>query len=193
MNKLVSRTITLATLGLFGLTASAACTSAVPDGDEDVPSACASDSDCKGDRVCDDGACVSPSGEPVNGGTGTGSDTGTDTGTPPADQCIATGDSCAVNGDCCNFNAGNGYCVSNTCSDSCDISDGCVSGCCLPLTNGAASCFAASECSSCGSIDYTGYCDGDKLVFCDGGIKFINCAAYGKSCGWNDDVGYDCV
>lgn len=49
--------------------------------------------------------------------------------------------------------------------------------------------------AGCGDVDYTGYCDGDVLVWCEEGmLKMVDCAADGRVCVFQDDqVGYNCV
>jgi hypothetical protein len=47
----------------------------------------------------------------------------------------------------------------------------------------------------CGDLTYTGRCEGDALAWCEAGfVKTYDCAANGKTCGYQDDaVGYNCV
>src|SRR5262245_24484463 len=47
----------------------------------------------------------------------------------------------------------------------------------------------------CGDVDYLGKCEGDVLVWCERGMLMTHdCAADGKTCGWQDDrVGYNCI
>lgn len=49
--------------------------------------------------------------------------------------------------------------------------------------------------AGCGDVDYTGYCDGDLLVWCeDDMLKMVDCAADGRVCVYeSDQVGYNCV
>lgn len=49
--------------------------------------------------------------------------------------------------------------------------------------------------AGCGDVDYTGYCDGTTLVWCeDAMLKTKNCADDGRICVYQDDVvGYNCV
>jgi hypothetical protein len=49
--------------------------------------------------------------------------------------------------------------------------------------------------SACGAVSYTGECQGDTLVWCQGGaIEQYDCASKGKVCAWQDDtVGYNCL
>jgi len=47
----------------------------------------------------------------------------------------------------------------------------------------------------CAQIGYTGYCDGDVLVWCeDEQIMMVDCAGQGEVCAFqNDRIGYNCV
>jgi murein DD-endopeptidase MepM/ murein hydrolase activator NlpD len=47
----------------------------------------------------------------------------------------------------------------------------------------------------CGDVDYLGLCDGDLLVWCERGeLMSHDCAADGKTCGWQDDrIGNNCL
>ncbi len=47
----------------------------------------------------------------------------------------------------------------------------------------------------CGDVDYTGYCDGDVLVWCEEEmLKMVDCAADGRVCVFESDrVGFNCV
>jgi hypothetical protein len=49
--------------------------------------------------------------------------------------------------------------------------------------------------SGCGDLSFSGQCDGDVLSWCEGGkIKTYDCAANGKTCGYQDDsVGHNCI
>lgn len=49
--------------------------------------------------------------------------------------------------------------------------------------------------SGCGDVDYAGYCDAERLVWCeDGALQDRDCAASGRSCAWQDDsIGYNCL
>jgi hypothetical protein len=46
----------------------------------------------------------------------------------------------------------------------------------------------------CGDIDYTGACDGDTALWCDGGVlNTRDCANQGQVCGYvNDNIGFFC-
>ncbi len=54
---------------------------------------------------------------------------------------------------------------------------------------------AAAPVDECGGVDYTGYCDGDTVVWCDGGRLYsVDCAATGEICTWiSEDGGYFCL
>lgn len=54
---------------------------------------------------------------------------------------------------------------------------------------------AQPEGSACGAVTYTGECQGDELVWCEGGdLKTFDCATKDKVCGFQGDtVGYNCV
>jgi hypothetical protein len=54
---------------------------------------------------------------------------------------------------------------------------------------------AAAPVDECGGVDYTGYCDGDIVVWCDGGRLYsVDCAATGEICAWiSEDGGYFCL
>lgn len=47
----------------------------------------------------------------------------------------------------------------------------------------------------CGDIDYAGACEGDRLVWCEGGaLQEVDCADTSRSCGWqNDSIGNNCL
>lgn len=50
----------------------------------------------------------------------------------------------------------------------------------------------------CGDLDYTGYCDGHRLVWCEMGIEptgrwEMDCAATGRTCGWGGSIGFTCM
>lgn len=48
---------------------------------------------------------------------------------------------------------------------------------------------------ACGGVTYTGECQGDAVVWCEGGaLQQVDCAAKGKVCGWQDDtIGNNCL
>jgi hypothetical protein len=54
---------------------------------------------------------------------------------------------------------------------------------------------AVAPVDECGGVDYTGYCDGDTVIWCDGGRLYsVDCAATGEICGWvSEDGGYFCL
>lgn len=46
----------------------------------------------------------------------------------------------------------------------------------------------------CGAVDYDGYCDGDTLIWCEDGLQQVDCAADGRTCGWQGGgVGSNCL
>ena len=47
----------------------------------------------------------------------------------------------------------------------------------------------------CGGVDYQGYCDGSRVVWCESGeLHEKDCASQGLSCLWQDDaIGYNCL
>jgi len=47
----------------------------------------------------------------------------------------------------------------------------------------------------CGDVDYQGYCDGARLVWCENGsLHERQCDADGRVCAWQDDtIGYNCL
>lgn len=49
--------------------------------------------------------------------------------------------------------------------------------------------------TGCGDVDYTGYCDGTVLVWCeDESLKMVDCAADGRVCVFeSEQIGYNCV
>ena len=49
--------------------------------------------------------------------------------------------------------------------------------------------------AGCGAIDDAGTCEGEVVVWCDGGaLADMDCAADGQECGWSEEAGYyDCV
>lgn len=181
----------LAACLVLGLVMTPACADSGGGGDDDDGGKgdCTSNDDCAGDKVCDNGECVL-----VEGGGGTGAGGSSGSGGSPAGECAATNAPCSVNGDCCSFQQGTGYCLEGTCSDACSASDDCVSGCCVPLEGGGASCAGQSACSDCMGLDFTGTCLDNVAVWCDAGIKMIDCAAFGATCGYNSSEGYyDCL
>ena len=53
----------------------------------------------------------------------------------------------------------------------------------------------SSSGGACGDVDYEGYCDGDRLVWCEAGsLAEVECSDTGRSCGYQGaGVGYNCV
>ncbi len=50
----------------------------------------------------------------------------------------------------------------------------------------------AAPSSGCGGVSYEGYCDGDVVVWCDGGTLYqADCGSVGLDCGWTGSI-YDC-
>ena len=86
------------------------------------PGGCASDSDCKGNRVCIGGQCTDSGGGNTN--TGTGGNTGS--------SCSGTACSCTSGGgiDCCEQGTIKSYDCGSTCADHGYESNGCQSGAC---------------------------------------------------------------
>jgi murein DD-endopeptidase MepM/ murein hydrolase activator NlpD len=62
-------------------------------------------------------------------------------------------------------------------------------------SSGDPSTTAADPPLDCETIGYTGYCDGDVLVWCENEeIMMVDCAAQGEVCAFqNDRVGYNCL
>ncbi|MDQ3034068.1 MAG: peptidoglycan DD-metalloendopeptidase family protein [Myxococcota bacterium] len=48
---------------------------------------------------------------------------------------------------------------------------------------------------ACADLDYHGLCDGERLIWCEGGTRrSVDCASDGRACVWESDaVGFDCV
>jgi hypothetical protein len=48
--------------------------------------------------------------------------------------------------------------------------------------------------SQCGGVSFAGECDGNVVAYCsEGELVTVDCGAYGLTCGWNGDQGYnDC-
>ncbi len=66
---------------------------------------------------------------------------------------------------------------------------------CMLDESGAAFCGVPVPAGACGDVTGVGACDGDTVVWCDGGaLASLDCAAGGRICGWNDGQAfYDCV
>jgi hypothetical protein len=60
---------------------------------------------------------------------------------------------------------------------------------------GVSKCGEASTSTGCGSLTYTGKCDGNLLSWCEGGVKkSVDCAASGRKCGYDSaSIGYNCL
>jgi hypothetical protein len=90
---------------------------------------CGGDGDCKGDRICEDGECVSPGGSSTNqGGNGTGAAGGSAV-VQPYGKCVA---SCTSSAECCSkvgCDFDTDYeCVSGQCLSRCKASCGGITG-----------------------------------------------------------------
>lgn len=72
---------------------------------------------------------------------------------------------------------------------------GATGGTCVVDASGMASCAVPVPAGSCGDIDTVGECQGDTVVWCDGGaLASLDCGAAGRLCGWNGTQQfYDCV
>ncbi len=123
---------------LLGLILTGGLISAVACGDSSSGDGCEKDTDCKGDRVCDDGECVDAD------ASGTGSGT-----------CTDVGKVCSAGDTCCN----DALCVGaegedSRCADQCTLDSQCQSGCCAPLSNSSAR--VCSDPSFCGTTPMGG-------------------------------------
>jgi hypothetical protein len=135
---------------LFALTGWLACSSSSDDDDDDDEE-CSSDSDCKGDRVCDDGECVDPSGP-----------TGTSSGT--SGGCATLGDDCSTSSCCGSLVCAESVCTepsgtstSGSSSTSTSTATGMPAGCELPGTSAPSNCAAAcSILYDCGALTCSG-------------------------------------
>lgn len=58
---------------------------------------------------------------------------------------------------------------------------------------GVPKCGASDE--GCGDVDYQGYCDGDRLVWCeDDALHEVDCGSAGRECAWQSaNVGWNCL
>jgi MYXO-CTERM domain-containing protein len=59
-------------------------------------------------------------------------------------------------------------------------------------------CDEAGQCvdepDGCGDVSAKGECDGNTVVWCQGGVvESFDCEAQGKICGVKDDVGFTCI
>lgn len=94
--RVASRAFRTLAVALALLTAPlAACSGAASGGPGPGPiadsgAACSSDSDCKGTRVCEEGACVQP--RAADAGVGHDSSATPDSAPPPPDTCVANSD-----------------------------------------------------------------------------------------------------
>ena len=150
------------------------------------PSACKSDADCKGDRICDgnSGTCIDPPANSTGGGGdgGGGDGGGGGAGASPVANCDDSakngdetdvdcggscapcdiGETCGVAGDCLS-----GFCDANTCAlcmsdtDCADMpSFYCKGGFCVAQRTNGDPCLGPNECGS-------GFCPVDDGVCCD--------------------------
>jgi hypothetical protein len=64
-----------------------------------------------------------------------------------------------------------------------------------PSTTGDPTVSTTDPDDPCMGIDYTGYCDGDTLIWCeDNALKVVDCTADGRICVFEDaEIGYNCV
>lgn len=114
-------------------------------GADDGGSECDSDADCKGDRICEEGACVNP--EPSSSeGSGASGPGGNGSGAAP-DSCSDAGESCASE-SCCEDNSCVDFDEGDYCAAHCGQGSDCVSGCCAPLEGGGSVCAPANYCGS---------------------------------------------
>lgn len=56
-------------------------------------------------------------------------------------------------------------------------------------------CGSVATTGACGSLTYQGVCDGDRLIWCEGGTRrSVDCSSDGRSCAWESStVGNNCV
>jgi hypothetical protein len=48
--------------------------------------------------------------------------------------------------------------------------------------------------ASCDDVGYAGCCDAEgRVIWCDGSLYCIDCAALDPACGWSSDGYYDCA
>jgi hypothetical protein len=113
---------------------------------------CASDTDCKGARVCSSGICVDPTSS--SGGDAGTTDSGNNSNNNNNNSCNAVGATCTATASCCQSGSGIGpsgaICISNDnlCHAACASNAECQSGCCAPVQGQALGvCAAASECA----------------------------------------------
>lgn len=149
-------------LGVFGLVVAACAGGGSEDSEDGSSDECSSDSDCKGERICSDGACVDqPS---PNGGS---------TGSAPPPSCSDVGESCASTG-CCNDS--NALCVDyggslgTVCADRCDQGSDCQTGCCGGLQDGGGTCAPVEYC------DWGVPCSGNE--YCNSNVCIGWCSEY---------------
>lgn len=116
-----------------------------------VADRCASDTDCKGSRVCSDGLCVDPSQAGNDGGTTTNNDGGNNNNN---NNCDPVGTTCTATSNCCQTGSGIGpsgaICISNDnlCHAACKTDAECQSGCCALVEGQSLGvCAASSNCA----------------------------------------------
>jgi hypothetical protein len=90
--------------------------------------------------------------------------------------------------DQCNANCAGKQCGSDGCGSTCGQ---CGEG---QTCNAAGQCTVSSG-GDCGSIDWTGICEGTSLKYCSGGsLVTVDCSADGKVCGFSDSFNwYSCL
>jgi hypothetical protein len=116
---------------LLALTSWLACSSSSDDDDD-----CSSDTDCKGDRICEGGECINPAGE--GGGTaGEGGGPG---------ECIPGGGECSAAPCCAGSTCVDAGDAGMRCGADCTSNDQCQSGCCGTV-GGPTVCAPAAYCA----------------------------------------------
>jgi hypothetical protein len=139
------------------------------DAGSDGGASCGSDDDCKGDRICEDGTCVDPTGSSSGeGGSGAGPAGGAGGATAPS-ECL-TEVKCANQLDCpsghhCNSALEVPHCQELYCGavgTACSSTELCLTG--LLCVGGA--CTTAPECDDC--------CDGGQSCYGYAGSKLFN-------------------
>lgn len=150
MRELVSAIYRMGVAVAFG-SMMAACEGGAENSGASGPEQCASDNDCKGDRVCDDGQCVAPS--PPSGGSGPG--------------CSDVDESCSDTG-CCNDSDATcvayGGAVGTMCGSVCEYGSQCKSGCCAGLQEGGGVCAPMEYCDWKVPCDAANYCASDICI-----------------------------
>jgi len=145
---------------------------------DDAADECESDKDCRGDRVCEEGECVTPE---ENEPGATTSAPSTTTTPPPGDSCAQETEPCSAPSDCCGDSTGTATCVlfdgQGYCAHICAGGADCGSGCCAPLEQDSRSVCAPNE--YCAGSGIGAPCDSDGECtsnMCAGGSGW--CTAY---------------